>query len=184
LKFERASQAEQFVVRNSKRNSPRNETRNEGRNETISFRCSCPIRCFGVLGNETRNETRNFCRAERCVCRAKRCDDVTKPSKTSDKCPARPRSTSVRCQACRAMSDVSSDRQLRNTMRAGTRWPCRVLRRSCGILGPLRGIISSAHMTVFAVVQVAPGLRNRPARSEAPACSISWNQSRTDTSLR
>ena len=63
------------------------------------------------------------------------------------------------------MSDVSSDRQLRNTMRAGTRWPCRVLRRSCGILGPLRGIISSTRMTVFAVVQVAPGLRNRPARS-------------------
>jgi hypothetical protein len=63
------------------------------------------------------------------------------------------------------MSGVSSDRQLRNTMQAGTRWPCRVLRRSCGILGPLRGIISSIRMKVFAVVQVAPGLRNRPARS-------------------
>jgi hypothetical protein len=36
----------------------------------------------------------------------------------------------------RAVSGVSSDRPLRNTMRAGTRRPCPVLRLSCGILGP------------------------------------------------
>ena len=36
----------------------------------------------------------------------------------------------------RAVSGVSSDRPLRNTMRAGTRRPCRILRRCCGILGP------------------------------------------------
>ena len=43
-----------------------------------------PIRCFGGFGYESRYESRNFCRAERCVCRAKRCDDVSKPSKPSD----------------------------------------------------------------------------------------------------
>ena len=54
------TEAEQFVVRNSKRNSPGNETRNEGETKLVSFRCSWPIRCFGVLDYETRNETQTL----------------------------------------------------------------------------------------------------------------------------
>ncbi len=77
-------EAEQFVTRNWIRNSPGNETRNESIYETVSFLCSGPIRCFGGFGYETQIRNWKLCRAERCVCRAKRCDDVKKPSKPSD----------------------------------------------------------------------------------------------------
>ena len=78
------SKAEQFVVRKSIRKSPRNESRNESIYESISFRGSSQFVVLGGFGYESRYESRNFCRAERCVCRAKRCDDVSKPSKPSD----------------------------------------------------------------------------------------------------
>ena len=77
-------QAEQFILRNWIRNSPGYETRNESIYETVSYLCSGPIHLFGGFGYETRIRNWKLCRAERCVCRAKRCDDVRKPSKPSD----------------------------------------------------------------------------------------------------
>ena len=61
------------------------ETKLETKVFTKLFRfCFLPNSLFWGFGYETRIRNWKLCRAERCVCRAKRCDDVRKPSKPSD----------------------------------------------------------------------------------------------------
>ena len=126
--------AEQFVVRNSIRKSPGNESRNESIYESLSFRGSSQFVVLGFGFTKVDTKVENFCRAERCVAAlsvamtsASLLSLLTMPCTTSSYL----RSLS----SCRSIG-VSSDRPLRDTMRAGTRRFCRVLRRSRGILGP------------------------------------------------
>jgi hypothetical protein len=102
--------------------------------ESLSFRGSSQFVVLGFGFTKVDTKVENFCRAERCVAAlsvamtsASLLSLLTMPCTTSSYL----RSLS----SCRSIG-VSSDRPLRDTMRAGTRRFCRVLRRSRGILGP------------------------------------------------